>query len=233
MRSEPVSIESVADDATRAEPSPESLYLRADYRRQAPKAEDPAGRFSLNPQWGVYEFASRYDCERVIDVGCGGAGKTRHFFDRRDVVLVDRPAMLELVEWDGVERHGVDLEVWSPDESLCKPDTLVICADVIECLWNPLNLLSALAALWVDGCVLLLSTPDRIAMTMAGYHGAKGPPRDQKQAQLWSIPEFHRLLASVGLGGHEVLRMPSRKGSSDRITQLWILERSARPSAAE
>ena len=212
--------------AKTADTGTEPLFLRTDYVRQRGRLDDPSvdDRASLAPQWDVYERASRFPHGRVIDVGCGGAGKSKRFFTERDVVLVDHPAMLAAIRWRAPRRVPVDLSTWVPDRELCRPDTLIVCADVIEHLWNPHVLLRALKSLMVDGCVLAISTPDRIAMNKALRRGSKGPPSDPRHVQEWSIPEFKQLLAYAGFEGSEVLRVPSRQGARDRIAQLWIFE---------
>jgi len=71
------------------------------------------------------------------------------------------------------------------------PD-LVICADVIEHLPDPNQLLAFVKLL--SPCNIIFSTPDRNLLRV-GIHN--GPPRDLAQVREWSMPEFRAYIESA------------------------------------
>ena len=74
--------------------------------------------------------------------------------------------------------------------------SIIIAADVIEHLLDPLALLENLRQLLEIAPVALISTPERDLVRGAGHNG---PPPNRRHVREWSIAEFEQLLEHAGL----------------------------------
>jgi hypothetical protein len=202
-------------------------------RRVTPLLDPPRDKVQhqIDAQWDVYQLASEFEQGVVIDVGCGGATKTKNFFhDRDEVVLVDYPGMIDSISWDAPNlrkiRVDLDRELMIPEvelESFVRKNALIICADVIEHLKDPRHLLRALAAMvLLNGNNLIMSTPDRSKLLEKGIGNPLGPPQCKRHAQEWTAEEFEKFMASEGLKGGDHYSLPAAKNSGDEFTQCWV-----------
>jgi SAM-dependent methyltransferase len=150
----------------------------------------------------VYRFAAHVAPPApnvIVDIGCAsGANLVRHLGDRARTVGIDHPRPIARAREQFPERAWVaaDLrwdELWSRLNEL-RPD-LVICADLVQRVEDPLELLERLRVLVRDGGTLVLSTPDRDKLE---GQPPLGPPRRKHNLREWSFPEMNRLLGSVG-----------------------------------
>lgn len=156
---------------------------------------------ALRYQEPVYRYASRRQRgsgRTVLDVGCGTGHKlVRYFAAKADrLVGVDQGSGIERARREFPEATWIegDLtadEVWTPASAL-RPD-LVICADVIEHLVDPVGLLDHLRDVLCGR--LVLSTPDRSRLD-----GARplGPPRNTRHVREWTMGELQALVRSRG-----------------------------------
>ncbi|MEM1412198.1 MAG: class I SAM-dependent methyltransferase [Pseudomonadota bacterium] len=118
-------------------------------------------------QWAVYRLAGQALAQRsapsVLDVGCGYPAKLRPLIEpvAARIALVDQPSMAPLMARDfpAHDFQGTDLE--APQAQFAQPFDVVICADVIEHLCDPLPLLEFLKGQLAPGGQLFLSTPER------------------------------------------------------------------------
>jgi hypothetical protein len=144
-------------------------------------------------------LASRYHAETIIDIGCGSGRK--------------------LMGLQGIRRIGIDYganlvhcKQLNPDETWVEADlescrtldippevisrSVVLCADVIEHLVNPTNLLALLSKLATRARAVIITTPDRDLVR--GIDDA-GPPANAAHVREWNIEEFHSLLRASDL----------------------------------
>jgi SAM-dependent methyltransferase len=191
--------------------TPGNLFLPPDYRTNRPASADSAGtpfwkdglaQNDVRYQVPVYRLAAklarRIDPHVIIDIGCGSGDKLAEFFgtSRARVVGVDQESAIYLARsrFPRVEWVSADLEtddVWQQLTAL-RPG-LVICADVIEHLADPLNLLTRLRVLSAAG-VVLISTPDRSRLDVP----QSGPPGNPRHVREWSAPELAQLVTANG-----------------------------------
>ena len=167
---------------------------RPKYFVDRPRGDGIVGQPMVYP--AAAELARDLDCSRIIDIGCGFAGKLIELHPEFELVGVDYGPNIEhcrtygfgaWVEWD-IERD--------PLPALPAEDSVIVCADVIEHLVDPLRLLQALKVLLRHAAVGLISTPER-DLTRGPDH--VGPPQNVHHVREWNMDEFRLLLESVGL----------------------------------
>jgi SAM-dependent methyltransferase len=192
-----------------------TLFLPEGYVENAPASADADG----TPYWNddlpdpvlrdrtlrwqepVYRYASRRfgpTTRTVLDVGCGTGHKLVRYFSGRaeHVVGLDQGSAIERarrnfpggtwIEGD----FGADAS-WA-QAAEAAPD-LVICADVIEHLADPIDLLDRLRVFGRGPIVL--STPDRSRLDGAC---PLGPPLNPRHVREWTMGELQALVRSQG-----------------------------------
>ncbi len=151
----------------------------------------------------VYRLAAkrarRLSPNLVMDIGCGSGDKLDEFFGAKPhrVVGVDQESAIKLAQ-DRFSRitwlsGDLDSEQFWADLAEFRPD-LVICADVIEHLADPVALLRRLHNLIGDG-LLILSTPDRARL----QDNPLGPPGNPRHVREWTAAELAKLVEVNGL----------------------------------
>jgi SAM-dependent methyltransferase len=165
---------------------------------------DGAASTDVRNQAPVYQLAarlvSRHRWTRVADVGCGAGDKLVRWIGpvAKSIVGADQPSAIALASVRFPDRHWVQGDIESDgfwrDIARTEPE-LVICADVIEHLERPLNLLTRLRALAGSRGRLLMSTPNRDRLERAR---ALGPPTNPRHVREWTQDEMELLLLSAG-----------------------------------
>jgi SAM-dependent methyltransferase len=192
-----------------------TLYLPEGYRENPAASADADGTpywsdelsdpvlqdRALRYQEPVYGYASRRmgDAARtVLDVGCGTGQKLVKHFDKKADRLIGldqgsgiQRARREFPEATWIEGDVATDEVWTRADAL-RPD-LVICADVIEHLVDPIVLLDRIHDIACDRVVL--STPDRSRLDGAP---PLGPPLNPRHVREWTMDELQALVRSHG-----------------------------------
>lgn len=136
-----------------------------------------------NRQRNVYEFAASIPgVGSVVDLGTGSGAKLVEFFGDKATVGIDVAEKVEAARKRFPDRQW-ELPTYSID---CD---LLICADVIEHLANPLVLIDKINAGDWRHCVI--STPER---DLARGVNDLGPPRNPRHVREWNTGEFVRLL---------------------------------------
>lgn len=144
----------------------------------------------------------------IVDLGCGSALKSLKA--ARYVIGFDIESNVETL----INKHGTTLQSSDKGEVnghqwyavnferdlnwvSCVPSkSVVVCADVLEHLVTPDNLLAGIASLVNDkDCTLILSTPDR----MLAKTNRMGPPANPRHCREWTLSELVRLLAQFGI----------------------------------
>lgn len=165
----------------------DNFCLPADYAHQV-----EAGHFVDTPhihdryQRQVYEIAhAKWDKKgKVLDIGCGTAGKlVRHFPEQYRVGVEVEPTL-------GWLKANHPQSRWLPnlDEAKREQWDTVICSDVIEHIDDPASFLEEIACL--EFRLLVISTPDR-----ATLRRQMGPPENPCHWREWNKEEFTRFLS--------------------------------------
>lgn len=152
----------------------------------------------------VYPLARAIGCRsgavRIIDVGCGQAGKLLRLANDFELIGIDVRTNIETRRALGSEHRWIE---WDPESSPPLPldpaladRAIVICADVIEHLIDPRPLLSGLRLLVEQGATLVLSTPGR--NRTRGIEDL-GPPASTHRVREWMLVELGDLLRAANL----------------------------------
>lgn len=135
----------------------------------------------------------------VMDVGCGHGEKLAKLHPRCEIIGFDTR---DNIAW--CQQHyefgkwvAMDLDVDFPQvPPEAQGNTVLICADVVEHIFDADRFLSALATR-MRGCVAaVISTPDRRFLYPEGH---RGPPDNRCHVREWTAPEFKQLLERLGL----------------------------------
>jgi SAM-dependent methyltransferase len=171
-----------------------------DFWARADEMQNRSARRYQDPVYKLVDRRAPADAT-VLDVGCGiGENLVRRVAGNgRRVVGVDQTSAIAVARAEFPEQEWIagDLrseELWASLGAL-QPD-VVVCADVIEHVDDPVLLLERLGGLLRAGTSLVLSTPDRDRLE---DQLALGPPRNPHHIREWAEPELRQLVESVGL----------------------------------
>jgi 2-polyprenyl-3-methyl-5-hydroxy-6-metoxy-1,4-benzoquinol methylase len=163
----------------------------------------------------VYEWARFYleknGYKNVLDIGCGSGFKLMHYFSDCNTVGVEVEATYTYLKQKYPDRNWINAA--QPDRIPKKTD-LIICADVIEHLLNPDELLQLIES--IDFEILFISTPERKM-----YRGWTdyGPPQHIYHVREWNAKEFRRYIAPhFEILSHQITNI-------DDATQLLICKK--------
>lgn len=137
------------------------------------------------------ELAVSRSCESIIDIGCGSARKSLDL--GLEVIGIDSGPNLPSSRQGAV---FIEHDLETGLGVLEYLNGVVVCADVVEHLRDPLPLLSGLRSLADRSPALLISTPDR---DLVRGPDDLGPPRNPCHVREWNKREFAQLLGSVGI----------------------------------
>ena len=132
-------------------------------------------------QKAVYRHAAKiHEGGRVLDVGCGTGYKTMKFFRRTETLGLEIEPSLSFLRKKYPDRSWEESNFGRIPEGIFP---LVICADVIEHIIDPDDLLNFIGKIDFNTCVM--STPDRDTL-----NNELGPPRNRSHLREWSFAEF-------------------------------------------
>jgi hypothetical protein len=150
---------------------------------------------SLEDQWQleVYLCAlglmKQHGLRSVIDIGCGSAYKLVTYLGDYDTVGLELPVNIEMLQ----ERYP-DREWQIADfatKTIVSAD-VIICADVIEHLVDPEELVSFIKGI---RCIyLIVSTPERGLLHRPWNRGFWGPPEIPYHQREWAFREFEKYM---------------------------------------
>lgn len=187
----------------------------------------------LEDQWQLEVYLAARDrmiaegLETVVDVGCGSGYKLITYLGQFHTTGVDLPQTVDFLIRKYPDRRWLEA---APNDRV--PDSLhgdlVICADVIEHLVDPDQMMDSLNQ--IDFRYLVLSTPDRgllyqrFGSNRLGFlrRGFWGPPSNPSHQREWKFAEFRRYVD----GYFEVIdhRISNRK----QATQMMICKKKGR-----
>lgn len=169
-----------------------NFYIREDYQiRKENDFLDTSGR-SDEYQNDVYllakTIAENFDIKKIADVGCGSAFKLKKYFSDYDIIGYDlEPTVNQLNEKYPNNNWVISDFNSTPDEV-----DLVICADVIEHVNNPDELIIFIKKM--NPKYIIISTPDRNLLHDKLGRSHLGPPVNKHHVREWSFEEFKKYM---------------------------------------
>jgi 2-polyprenyl-3-methyl-5-hydroxy-6-metoxy-1,4-benzoquinol methylase len=132
----------------------------------------------------AYGLAEEHGLQNIIDVGCGAGYKLIKFFSKEyDFIGIDIQTTYEYLVKQYPAYHWVNGETLDYSELT---GDLVICADVIEHVIDPIDLLQKIKSI-KNVKFIILSTPDRL-LVRGSYDF--GPPGNWSHMREWTGKEF-------------------------------------------
>lgn len=135
--------------------------------------------------------------KRIVDIGCGTGGKLIPMANQFQICGIDYGDNLKQCSdaYPQGEWYDVDLQAESVPADIFR-DSVVICADVIEHLVYPDNLIETLRNACKTASNVLVSTPDRWRL----YGGIQmGMPENKAHVREWDLEELESWFISEGL----------------------------------
>lgn len=172
--------------------TPSQFFIKAGYQhRTHVEAHDDRG-YKEEFQKEVYQKAAvlmeEFQLNTVIDIGCGSGYKLHKYLGHFQTLGVDTAPVIAQAIQDYPMHKWADVSTFNPD--LHEAD-LIICADVIEHVDNPDNLLKIISSI-KNWKYLIISTPER-NQKRGVYHF--GPPPNTSHFREWNRKEFRKLLS--------------------------------------
>ncbi len=140
----------------------------------------------------VYEEAKQFSInnnfKKIVDIGCGSAYKLMSYFSEYDTIGIDVAETYQFLENKYPNKKWLSTD--NVDYSSLDAD-IVICADVIEHLLDPMELIQNIKKI-KNFKYLFISTPERNILNGC-YH--YGPPKNYHHIREWSGWEFNNFIS--------------------------------------
>ncbi|MGN7805315.1 polysaccharide pyruvyl transferase family protein [Ensifer sp. 22521] len=185
--------------------------------QNTPMAYDDRG---MQEQWqrevyiNAMRLAEANNFRRIVDFGCGSGFKLMKYFANFETVGVEIEPALSQLRTVYPDREWVSGEYVTPDTF---SGDLVICSDVIEHLFEPDRLLSAMSA--SSAKVFVLSTPALEILADRGQSSRMGPPTNTSHVFEWTTTEFAGLVSQhLDIVAHTIINL--RQASQFCVAKL-------------
>jgi SAM-dependent methyltransferase len=167
----------------------ENYFIHDGYSSRTDAKEFDDTAFTDEFQREVYEYGRQvallHNLSTVLDLGCGSGFKLITNFLEFDTAGIDLEPTVAFLRkrWPGRK--------WDTSADRVSPSDLVICADVIEHVANPDDLLDTIIRKQPKR--VIISTPERDTLCL-GTHD--GPPKNLHHVREWNFSEFHAYIGS-------------------------------------
>lgn len=203
---------------------PDRYWLPRDYTSRPRPAYDDDPQDGVTWQPDVYRAAAAVartlGARQVVDVGCGRGAKLAAFHPELEVTGLDYGSNIEHCRTTYPFGTWIEHDLEEPGPLPIGEgglrDSVILCADVIEHLVAPEQLVEKLATALRVANAILLSTPERELWSGIRH---SGPPRNACHVREWSIREFAQLLRAAGLANHSI----GLTRSNDRTEELHTI----------
>lgn len=179
-------------------------------------SEDDASYFQVD----VYRFAKVLIVEKnirsVLDIGCGFGNKLQKFIMPvcKDITGIDSQYCIDHCKRTHQFGTWIVDDIENSHVHLPRVFDLILCADVIEHLLEPNNLLDYIRRCSDSRTLIVLSTPERDKV--AGGR-TMGPPVNPAHVREWNASEFHNY---VEWAGFEIIDHHLVRGNKLKISRL-------------
>ncbi len=184
-------------------------------------------RTSSKFQYHVYLLAAKlskkYNLKSFIDIGSGPAVKAKKIIDSviEKTLLIDQPNCEVLARQFYPEAQFIAGNLETCDFSVPFLADIIVCADVLEHLFNPMHCLNFSHNHLSTHGIAIFSTPERDILR--GPDCMTSP--HQAHVREWNQEEFKQLLEYAGFHVIEQLLLPASKMSYFEEI-LWVLSKS-------
>lgn len=173
----------------------------------------------------AHYLAHHHQISRLVDLGCGRAGKLLQYADQYQLVGIDYGSNIETLIHTHPEHHWMITDL---NNDVVRADyfndSVVICADVIEHLPNPMPLIQTLYNACQTARYVLVSTPDRQRVHRRDHDG---PPINQYHCREWTNAELVHWFRSENLPVQWYGWTVSNDNRRDQVwTSLIVLSKS-------
>ncbi|HSS98885.1 MAG TPA: methyltransferase domain-containing protein, partial [Terriglobales bacterium] len=156
---------------------------------------------SASWQADVYRLAAKLaresEAKRLIDLGCGRAGKLLPYGAEFSLSGIDYGENFRSVAENNPQHEWIEIDLNTQSiQPQSFTNNVVICADVIEHLPTPEYLLRTLRNAASVAKYVLVSTPDRMRVHK---HDHDGPPKNPYHTREWTLAELQGWFEQEGL----------------------------------
>jgi GT2 family glycosyltransferase/2-polyprenyl-3-methyl-5-hydroxy-6-metoxy-1,4-benzoquinol methylase/Flp pilus assembly protein TadD len=170
------------------------------------------------------EIANYFGCRRLIDVGCGHAGKLVELHAEFQITGIDYGKNIEYCRRQYPFGDWLEADLEKPGKLALDPawveHAVVICSDVVEHMLDPGLLAAKLRQLLESAPAVLISTPER-DLTHGPRH--QGPPPNPAHVREWNLVEFQAFLESQGFAIDFIGVSPSNNDTFEHKTILAVV----------
>jgi SAM-dependent methyltransferase len=147
----------------------------------------------------------------VLDIGCGSGYKLAQYLGEFDTIGLELECNIAALQQRYPQRRWEKCDLTRP---ISQPVDLIICADVIEHLVDPDQLIRFIQQTQFQR--LIFSTPDRSLLYRPWKRRYWGPPRNSAHQREWTFREFSRYIS----GSFEILdhRISNRQQATQMVT---------------
>ena len=179
-------------------------------------------------QWDVYKYLSKYVKlnDVVVDIGCGCGYKLVNVIGKRtkNVIGIDQDLPIDYCKKNYTFGKWIVSDFESqinPFKSVSQVD-YIICADVIEHLYEPDNLIKFIHSISTEKTKIILSTPDRDRLRGISCTTSTKPEHIRE----WNFEEFNMYIQKMNFIILEhFFQYPMRISVHNFLTYLKILKK--------
>ena len=179
----------------------------------------------------IYPLAAflgkKFDCDYIVDVGCGLANKLIQLHPKFKIVGIDYgdniKSCLEKYDFGIWINHDLESKSLLKIKKDILKNSILICSDVIEHLRDPSFLLNTLKKFLDYSPACLVSTPAR---DLDPTKPQLGPPRNIHHVREWTVEEFSHLLNYYSFNTSFLGHMINNDQDLQKNTILTIIEQN-------
>ncbi len=159
--------------------------------RQMMQTKDDAQTFQLQVYKYVRELIINNQLESLLDIGCGMPEKLKLFIAPicKKIWGVDHKNVIDEI----VKNESYGFGTWIDSDTfgveLCLRIDVILAADIIEHLENPIILLNSIKEVATETTFIVISSPDRETL-----NNPNGPPNNLNHVREWTKVEFIKFL---------------------------------------